>query len=122
MPSQDLSAQGLAKIDTTALVTPEELALIKGLAGWPREVEAAALAQAPHRIAFFLMELAGLFHTLWNKGNDNAAMRFIVSDDPDLTLARLVLIKATQTVIASGLAVMGCEALEELRNDQPDAA
>lgn len=118
---QDLSAAGLSPMQTSCLNSEEELALIRGLANWPRIIEAAAAAHEPHRIAFFLMELAGLFHSLWNKGNDNASLRFIVPDDKALTLARLVLIKATQTVIASGLAVMGCEPLEELRNE-PDAA
>jgi arginyl-tRNA synthetase len=121
-PSLDLSAHGAAKIDLSPLKIEEEIALIKGLAGWPRIIEAAASAHEPHRIAFFLMELAALFHSLWNKGNDNAALRFIVKEDERTTLARLVLIKAAQTVIASGLAVMGCEPVEELRNEQPDAA
>jgi arginyl-tRNA synthetase len=68
------------------------------------------------------MELAAQFHGLWNKGNDNAALRFILPDAPDLTRARLALIKAVQTVIAGGLAVMGCEPVEEMRDDRPEAA
>jgi arginyl-tRNA synthetase len=64
------------------------------------------------------MELAALFHGLWNKGNDNASLRFIVADDKALTRARLSLIKAVQIVLQSGLAVMGCAPVEELRNDQ----
>ncbi|MDD3289259.1 MAG: DALR anticodon-binding domain-containing protein, partial [Alphaproteobacteria bacterium] len=115
--ADELSADAMIKQNINALNTVEELALIKGLAGWPRVVEAAALAHEPHRIAFFLMELAGLFHSLWNKGNDNASLRFILPDDLELTKARLVLIKSTQTVIASGLTIMGCKPLEELRND-----
>jgi len=113
----DLSTEALAKVDVGSINTPEELTLIRFLANWPRAVEAAAAAQEPHRIAFYLMELAALFHSLWNKGNDNAALRFIVPDDPALTRARLVLIKAVQTVIASGLAVMGSTPLEELRHE-----
>ena len=84
-------------------------------------MEAAATAQEPHRIAFYLMELAAQFHSFWNKGNDNATLRFIVPSDPALTRVRLVLVKAVQTVIASGLAIMGCTPLEEMRNDQPAA-
>ena len=115
-PETDLSSEALAKENLTAISSPEELAMIRFLANWPRMVEAAATAQEPHRIAFYLMELAAHFHGLWNKGNDNAALRFILPNDPALTRARLALIKAVQTVIASGLAVMGCPPLEELRD------
>lgn len=121
MPNEDLSANALAKCDASSLNTDEEIALIRGLANWPRIVEAAAQAFEPHRIAFYLMDLAGLFHSLWNKGNDNAALRFILPDNLELTRVRLVLVKATQIVIASGLAIMGCTPLEELRNDKTDA-
>jgi len=81
-------------------------------------VESAALAYEPHRIAFYLMELAAAFHGVWNKGNDNASLRFIVADDRNLTRARCALIKSVQIVLQCGLAVMGCAPLEELRNDQ----
>jgi len=118
----ELTSDALAQIDTGALNSPEELGLIKVLANWPRVVEAAALAREPHRIAFYLMELAAVFHAVWHKGNDNASLRFIVPDAKDLTRARLVLIKAVQTVIAGGLAVMGCKPVEEMRNDRPEAA
>jgi len=121
MPDADQSAKALAKIDASALHSPDELALIRFLANWPRVVEAAAQAQEPHRIAFYLMDLAAVFHSLWNKGNDNATLRFILPDNPALTRARLVLVKAVQTVIAGGLAVMGCTPLEEMRNEQPNA-
>jgi arginyl-tRNA synthetase len=118
----ELSPEALAKVDATALRSPEERALIRFLANWPRVVEAAALAEEPHRIAFYLMELAALFHGVWHKGNDDAALRFIVPADKNLTRARLVLIKSVQIVIQSGLAVMGCDPVEELRNDKPAAA
>lgn len=114
----DTSPEALAARDLSALNAPEDLALIRGLANWPRAVEAAAVAQEPHRIAFFLMDLAGQFHSFWNKGNDNAALRFILPNDPETTKTRLALVRAVQTVIASGLEVMGCSALEEMRNDQ----
>ena len=122
LPGQDLSAEALVGENISAIRSAEELALIRFLAGWSRAVEAAAAAREPHRVAFYLMDLAAQFHSLWNRGNDNAALRFIVPDDPALTRARLVLIKAVQTVIASGLAVMSCKPLEEMRNDRPEAA
>ena len=115
--ADELTAESLAKTDVSAIASTEEMLLIKGLANWSRAVEAAAQACEPHRIAFYLMDLAALFHGLWNKGNDNAALRFIVADDKDLTRARLVLIKSVQIVLRSGLGVMGCQPLEELRND-----
>ncbi len=114
-----LSREALAGTDATAINSPDELALARTLANWPRAVEAAALAREPHRVAFYLMDLAAQFHSLWNKGNDNAMLRFIVPENPSLTLSRMVMIKSVQTVIASGLAVMGCEPLEELRSEQP---
>ncbi len=121
MPQEDLSREALAKIDISSVTGPDEIALIRTLANWPRAVEAAAIAREPHRIAFYLMDLAAQFHSLWNKGNDNATLRFILPDNPELTIKRLVLVMAVQTVIASGLSVMGCKPLEEMRNDQPDS-
>jgi arginyl-tRNA synthetase len=98
------------------LTDSSELGLIKQLAGWPRMVESAAEAHEPHRVAFFLSEVAAGFHGLWNKGKDDAALRFIVEDDEKVTLARLALVRGVATVIASGLGVMGVEPLEELRS------
>ncbi|NBO20303.1 MAG: arginine--tRNA ligase, partial [Proteobacteria bacterium] len=112
-PQEDFNATALAKTDITAISAPEEAALIRALSNWPRVVEAAATAQEPHRIAFYLMDLAAEFHSFWNKGNDKAELRFILPDDYAATRARLALLKAVQLVIASGLAVMGCDALEE---------
>ncbi len=113
-----LTTEALTKADLSLLSSAEEMRLIKGMANWPRVIESAALAREPHRIAFYLLELAALFHAVWHKGNDNAALRFIVADDKVVTLARLALIKAVQIVIQSGLAVMGCTPVEELRSDQ----
>jgi arginyl-tRNA synthetase len=118
----ELTEAALAKLDLAVLASPEELALVKVMANWSRVVEAAALAQEPHRIAFYLLDVAAAFHGLWNKGNDNAALRFIVSGDRGLTLARLALITAVRSVLRSGLAVMGCAPLEELRSDASAAA
>ena len=114
----ELSPEGLMSADLALLSSPDELQMIKTMANWSRVVESAALSFEPHRIAFYLMELAAAFHGLWNKGNDNASLRFIVADDKNLTRARAALIKSVQIVLQSGLAVMGCPPLEELRNDQ----
>ena len=89
-------------------------ALIRLLAGWPRIVESAAEAHEPHRIAFFLQDVAAQFHLLWTKGKDDATLRFLVAADPDLTRARLALVRAVALVIASGLAVFGVEPVEEM--------
>lgn len=117
-PAAELQPEALVKSDIALLSSPDELHLIKTMANWSRVVESAALAYEPHRIAFYLMDLAAAFHGLWNKGNDNATLRFIVPDDKNLTRARAALIKSVQIVLQSGLAVMGCTPLEELRNDQ----
>ena len=92
-----------------------ELALIRRLIAWPRMVEAAAVAREPHRIAFFLYDLAGDFHMLWNRGREDATLRFIQADHPAATSARLALVAATAIVIRSGLAVMGVKPVEEMR-------
>jgi len=85
------------------------------LAGWPRLVESAADAHEPHRVAFYLYDVATAFHGLWNKGKDDASLRFLIATDAALTAARLALVRATATVIASGLEIMGVEPLEEMR-------
>ena len=85
------------------------------MAAWPRTIEAAAEAHEPHRIAYYLTELAELFHALWSKGRDDATLRFIHDDNKPLTLARLALVQAVATVIASGLEVFGVDPVEELR-------
>jgi arginyl-tRNA synthetase len=97
------------------LVDGAELALIRRMAAWPRTVEAAAAAREPHRIAFFLQDLASDFHVLWNRGRDDATLRFIRAEEPEATRARLALVAATSVVLRSGLAVMGVEPVEEMR-------
>lgn len=116
MPGRDLSAEALAKADLSPLVAEEELEIAKRMAAWPRMVEAAAEAHEPHRVAFYLYDLASAFHALWNKGKDDATLRFLVDDNEALTLARLALLRAVATVIASGLQVMGVEPKEEMRS------
>jgi arginyl-tRNA synthetase len=115
LPGIDVSAPALAAQDLSPLTHPAELQLIKLIAGWPRAVESAALAHEPHRIAFYLSELAAAFHGLWNQGKDDDSLRFIRREDRTVTLARLALVRALATTIASGLAVLGVEPLEEMR-------
>jgi arginyl-tRNA synthetase len=92
-----------------------ELALMRRLALYPRLLEAAALAHEPHRIAVYLYELASDFHAQWNRGKDASYLRFIIQNDPQLTMARLALVQGVVTVLASGLGVLGVEAPEEMR-------
>jgi arginyl-tRNA synthetase len=92
-----------------------ELALIKQLALYPRLVEAAAISHEPHRIAYYLYELASEFHAHWNRGKDAPHLRFIIQNDPQMTLARLALVQGVVTVLASGLGLLGVEAPEEMR-------
>jgi arginyl-tRNA synthetase len=113
-PDQDLSDATLAGAALGLLLDPEELALIRLLAQWPRLVESAAEAHEPHRIAFYLQEVASQFHMLWNKGRDEATLRFILTADPVLTRARLTLVRGVAIVVASGLTVIGVEPIEEM--------
>ncbi len=105
----------LATVPLHSLDDPAELALIRRLAAWPRTVEGAALAREPHRIAFFLYDLASDFHMLWNRGRDDTTLRFLQAERPVETVARLALVEATATVIRSGLAVLGVAPVEEMR-------
>lgn len=113
-PDMNFSSVGLAKADVSLLTDPAEVALIKVMAGWPRMVETAAEAHEPHRIAFYLYDLAAEFHTLWNKGNDDLSLRFIIESDTERTHARLAMVLALATVIRSGLEVLGVDAVEEM--------
>ena len=88
--------------------------MIRQLAGWPRLIEGAAEAHEPHGIAFYLQEVAAQFHVLWNKGKDEATLRFILASDPELTRARLALVRGVAIVIASGLAGFGVEPVQEM--------
>ncbi|MXP47242.1 arginine--tRNA ligase [Altererythrobacter luteolus] len=100
--------------DAIELLGAEELALVKQAAQFPRIVEAAALAREPHRIAFFLYDLAAAFHSYWNLGNDRPEKRFIVAQNPELSAARLFLASQIGQVIRNGLALLGVEAVEEM--------
>ena len=104
----------LGRFDKQRLTAPDEIALIKALANWPRVIEGAAESHEPHRIAFYLGDVAAAFHGLWNRGKDDARLRFIIDDDTALTAARLALVRASQSVIASGLRLIGVEPVEEM--------
>lgn len=97
-----------------ALLDADELNVVKMAANFPRIVEQAADAREPHRIAFYLGDLAAAFHSQWNAGNDDATRRFVLADRPDLTAARLAMARAVGQVIRNGLAVIGVAAAEEL--------
>ena len=113
--AEAVAPERLAAIPLESLENDAELGLIRRLASWPRTVEAAALAREPHRIAFFLYDLAADFHMLWNRGRDDATLRFLQPDRREETLARVALVAATAVVIRSGLAVMGVTPVEEMR-------
>lgn len=99
----------LSRLDTV------ELALVKRAAQFPRVVESAAAAREPHRIAFYLYDLAAEFHAAWNLGNDDPSRRYLQADDAALTQARLFLARAIGQIIRNGLAIMGVEAVEEMK-------
>ncbi len=115
MPGVDLGAQALAGQDLSHLADADEQNLVRMLAEWPRVVRIAAGVREPHRIAYYLYDVAGAFHALWNKGKELPHFRFINVEDTALTFARLALVTAVGTVIRSGLAVLGVEAPDEMR-------
>ncbi|UJW85960.1 arginine--tRNA ligase [Devosia sp. SL43] len=114
LPGLDTSAAALAAAEVETIVTPAELDLVRVLAAWPRVVTAAAIAHEPHRIAFYVHELAAAFHGFWAKGKDDPSLRFVNVDDPKLTLARLALVDAVRQVIVNGLGILGVSAPTEL--------
>src|SRR6195952_4212164 len=97
------------------LTDPAELSLLRLLALYPRMIEAAAVAHEPHRIAFYLYDLASEFHALWTRGRDLPYLRFIINNDAEITKARLALVQGVVSVLASGLAVLGVDAPDEMR-------
>ena len=114
----DVSAARAIYLGDTALERlndPAELSLLKLLALYPRTVEAAAAAHEPHRIAFYLYDLASEFHALWTRGRDLPYLRFIINNDAEITKARLALVQGVVSVLASGLAILGVHAPTEMR-------
>jgi arginyl-tRNA synthetase len=113
LPGLATDDASLFKVSLDSLTAVEEIDLIRLMAGWPRIVEGAAEAHEPHRIAYYLQELAAAFHGLWNKGNADADARFLVADEARAA-ARLALVRGLQLVIASGLQVLGVKPVEEM--------
>jgi arginyl-tRNA synthetase len=116
LPGDDRArAAFLASAPVEKLTDPSELDLLKRLALYPRTVEAAAIAHEPHRIAFYLYDLASEFHALWSKGRDLPHLRFIINDHAEITRARLAMVQGVVSVLGSGLAVLGVHAPTEMR-------
>lgn len=107
-------ALALEDADGRLLSSPAEKDLLKKITQWPRLLEQAAIHEEPHRVVYFLHEVASLFHSLWNKGKENTTLRFIREDDRHHTLARLMLVKAMQHVLRSGLEVCGVQLHEKM--------
>jgi arginyl-tRNA synthetase len=105
----------LADARLERLADPAELDLLKRLALFPRVVEGAAAAHEPHRIAFYLYDLASEFHALWTRGRDMPYLRFIIDDDAVMTKARLAMVQGVVSVLASGLAILGVHAPDAMR-------
>jgi len=110
-----LTDAAIAGADVALLDHPAELALIRKLSEWPRQVEIASRANEPHRVAFYLHELASELHGLWNRGNDEPGLRFVQEGDLATTAAKIALARATGVVICAGLAILGVSPVEEMR-------
>ncbi len=110
-----VEALGLDFSDHAKLEDEAEYAVARKIAEWPRLVEIAARNHEPHRVAFYLYELASEFHALWNKGNDKPALRFIHENDPEATAAKIALPRAVAVVISNGLSILGVTPAEEMR-------
>ena len=114
-PGLDLSGPRLAAADLALLSDESELSLLGLMAQYPRVIESAAAAHEPHRLAFYLHELASFFHSHWNRGKDQPQLRFVNQDSRDLTCARLALVTGLIAILASGLSVLGVNAPKEMR-------
>src|SRR6187399_1678756 len=116
LPEDDIDRSAwLGSAPVERLTDPAELDLLKRLALYPRMIESAAVAHEPHRIAFYLYDLASEFHALWTKGRDLPYLRFIMTNDAEITRARLAMVQGVVSVLASGLAVLGVHAPTEMR-------
>ena len=111
----DVSNEALKAADLTLITHEADIALAKKLSEWPRLIEIAAKGHEPHRIAFYLYDLASEFHGLWNKGKDDPSLRFVQTGDIATTQAKIALIRAVQLVIASGLGILGVTPAKEMR-------
>lgn len=115
IPGLQVTESDLAGVDFSDLTDSGELELLAKLALWPKIVEASAETHEPHRIAFYLYDLASSLHAQWNKGKDLPQLRFINADNTKLTLARLAMVRAVSLVIESGLSILGVDAPQEMR-------
>ena len=113
-PEISLEGEALSQSDFSSLDSHAEETLIKTLCAWPRQVEIAALAHEPHRLAFYLYDLCSQFHGLWNRGKEDTTLRFIHENNLEKTRAKMALLQAVANVIASGLTVFGVETVEEM--------
>ena len=114
-PDMAISGESLAHADLSLLDDPGELALVKTIAAWPRLVEQAGTAHEPHRVAFFLYDLAAQFHSQWNYGKESPHLRFVNQERPELSQARLALVFSLTNVLAAGLSILGVSAPAEMR-------
>jgi arginyl-tRNA synthetase len=114
-PEADLSAGALAQADLALLLDEGEAGLARLIAQYPRQIEAAAAAHEPHRVAFYLHDLASALHSHWNRGKDQPHLRFVNEERRDLTIARAALVASITRVLASGLGVLGVSAPDEMR-------
>jgi len=114
LPELDVSPAALAAADLSRLTAQHELELMRLVAQWPRLVASAGAAHEPHRVAFYIHDLAAALHGAWARGNEDAGLRFVNAADPTLSLARLALVEAVRQVLANGLAILGVSAPDEL--------
>ena len=114
-PDLSEKSSDVVNADLSQLTSPDDVALVRQIAQFPRMVNGAAAAREPHKVAFYLYELASVFHGLWTRGNDSPQLRFIHSSDRSLTAARLALVAATKAVLSSGLEILGVDAPDAMR-------
>ena len=111
----DVDEATLAGADLSILGHEAELSLARKIAEWPRLVEIAGRTHEPHRVAFYLYDLASELHALWNRGHDDAALRFLQEGDAATTQAKIALVRAATVVISAGLGILGVTPVEEMR-------
>jgi arginyl-tRNA synthetase len=112
--AETVAPERIAAADLSLLCDAAELQVVRRLAEYPRMLEAAAVAHEPHRVAFYLYDLASDFHALWNKGKESPQLRFILNDRLDVTLARLAMLRAIRYALTNGLRILGVRPVEEM--------